>query len=152
MKNRRPAPKVGRSAKGTKMSPPMTGPMICGPLNAAELSPIALMRSRSGTRRGTIDCRVGASKAKIVEFSAPSSRISTMLILSVIASVARIVAVIAAADWVTVRSRRRSLRSATAPPNNPSVSPGIARARPTRPRYNGASCGTPSRTASRTTR
>ncbi len=93
---RSPAPNVGRSANGAKSRPPSTGPMICGPLNAAELRPMALIRSRSGTSRGTIACRVGVSNAKIVELSAASSRISAMLILSVIASPARIAAVTAA--------------------------------------------------------
>ena len=108
--------------------------MIDAPLNTADCMPIALGSIGSGTRRGTIDCRAGLSKANAADWIAEPTSTIGMFALPLNVSTASAAAFRAIVDCVMRRRRRRSTRSATAPASSVSSRPGTARARPARPR------------------
>src|SRR5258708_2532718 len=126
--------------------------MIGGLFSAAELRPAGRVTAAGGRRPGANDWRVGASKAVTIEAIEASAMISRRSIRPKIVSAASEAAMALLESCVTSRRRRRSVRSATAPPNTPRENPGTACERPISPRYSGARFGTPSGKASCTTR
>jgi hypothetical protein len=59
-----------------KRRPASSGPTTDAPLNTADCIPIALGYIAIGTKRGTIDCRAGLSKAKAADETAVARRTS----------------------------------------------------------------------------
>ena len=108
---------VGPAAATTK--PPMAGPSVRATLTLTPLSVIPAPSSSFGRSSGMAACQAGSLKALAI----PSTKASTSKIQGVTTpaklKIASVPTVMAIASWETIRRRRRSIMSASAPAGSP---------------------------------
>src|SRR6266851_3002107 len=109
------ATKAGATPKAPIRSPPMLGPTMRAPLNEAEFSDTALLRSERPTISATKDCRAGLSSTLASPTPVASTATCQYCTWPEATSAARARAWQPSTVWVTIRSRRLGRRSARAP-------------------------------------